>query len=90
VWRFWSLISGGQAVGTNRSPPATQPQALLARSPAQHAGRPPLMSSPSRSLFLRASDPLMSALDLPHQMQTQRGSHRSDSCILAAGSGRCA
>jgi hypothetical protein len=68
VWRFWSLISGGQAVGTNRSPPATQPQALLARSPAQHAGRPPLLSSPSRSLFLRASDPLMSALDLPHQM----------------------
>ena len=24
VWRFWSLISGGQALGTNRSPPATQ------------------------------------------------------------------
>jgi hypothetical protein len=23
VWRFWSLISGGQALGTNRSPPAT-------------------------------------------------------------------
>jgi len=21
VWRFWSLISGGQALGTNRSPP---------------------------------------------------------------------
>jgi hypothetical protein len=25
VWRFWSLISGGQALGTNRSPPATEP-----------------------------------------------------------------
>ncbi len=24
VWRFWSLISGGQALGTNRSPPATR------------------------------------------------------------------
>lgn len=24
VWRFWSLISGGQALGTNRSPPATK------------------------------------------------------------------
>ncbi len=24
VWRFWSVISGGQALGTNRSPPATQ------------------------------------------------------------------
>lgn len=24
VWRFWSLISGGHALGTNRSPPATQ------------------------------------------------------------------
>ena len=24
MWRFWSLISGGQALGTNRSPPATQ------------------------------------------------------------------
>jgi hypothetical protein len=24
VWRFWSLISGGQALGTNRSPPATE------------------------------------------------------------------
>jgi hypothetical protein len=23
-WRFWSLISGGQALGTNRSPPATR------------------------------------------------------------------
>jgi hypothetical protein len=23
AWRFWSLISGGQALGTNRSPPAT-------------------------------------------------------------------
>jgi hypothetical protein len=23
VWRFWSLISGGHALGTNRSPPAT-------------------------------------------------------------------
>jgi len=23
VWRFWGLISGGQALGTNRSPPAT-------------------------------------------------------------------
>jgi len=23
LWRFWSLISGGQALGTNRSPPAT-------------------------------------------------------------------
>jgi hypothetical protein len=23
VWRLWSLISGGQALGTNRSPPAT-------------------------------------------------------------------
>jgi hypothetical protein len=25
VWRFWSVLSGGQALGTNRSPPATQP-----------------------------------------------------------------
>ena len=25
VWRFWSLISGGKALGTNRSPPATRP-----------------------------------------------------------------
>jgi len=24
VWRFWSLISGGKALGTNRSPPATR------------------------------------------------------------------
>lgn len=24
VWRFWSLISGGQALGTNRSPPTTE------------------------------------------------------------------
>jgi len=24
LWRFWSLISGGQALGTNRSPPATR------------------------------------------------------------------
>jgi hypothetical protein len=24
VWRFWSLISGGQALGTNRSPPFAQ------------------------------------------------------------------
>lgn len=24
AWRFWSLISGGQALGTNRSPPATR------------------------------------------------------------------
>jgi hypothetical protein len=24
VWRFWSLSSGGQALGTNRSPPATE------------------------------------------------------------------
>ena len=24
MWRFWSLISGGHALGTNRSPPATQ------------------------------------------------------------------
>jgi hypothetical protein len=24
VWRFWSLISGGRALGTNRSPPATK------------------------------------------------------------------
>jgi hypothetical protein len=24
MWRFWSLINGGQALGTNRSPPATQ------------------------------------------------------------------
>jgi len=24
VWRFWSLISGGQALRTNRSPPATR------------------------------------------------------------------
>jgi hypothetical protein len=24
VWRFWSLVSGGQALGTNRSPPATR------------------------------------------------------------------
>jgi hypothetical protein len=24
IWRFWSLISGGQALGTNRSPPATE------------------------------------------------------------------
>jgi hypothetical protein len=24
VWRFWSLISGGQALGANRSPPATR------------------------------------------------------------------
>jgi Domain of unknown function (DUF6431) len=24
VWRFWSRISGGQALGTNRSPPATR------------------------------------------------------------------
>jgi hypothetical protein len=24
VWRFWSLISGGQALGTNRGPPATR------------------------------------------------------------------
>src|SRR5262249_35916071 len=23
LWRFWSLLSGGQALGTNRSPPAT-------------------------------------------------------------------
>ena len=24
MWRFWSLMSGGQALGTNRSPPATR------------------------------------------------------------------
>jgi hypothetical protein len=24
VWRFWSLISGGKALGTNRSPPFRQ------------------------------------------------------------------
>jgi len=24
LWRFWSLISGGQALGTNRGPPATR------------------------------------------------------------------
>jgi transposase-like protein len=24
LWRFWSLISGGQALATNRSPPATR------------------------------------------------------------------
>jgi hypothetical protein len=24
LWRFWNLISGGQALGTNRSPPATR------------------------------------------------------------------
>jgi hypothetical protein len=24
LWRFWSLISGGRALGTNRSPPATR------------------------------------------------------------------
>jgi hypothetical protein len=24
LWRFWSLISGGQVLGTNRSPPATR------------------------------------------------------------------
>jgi hypothetical protein len=24
LWRFWSLISGGQGLGTNRSPPATR------------------------------------------------------------------
>jgi hypothetical protein len=24
VWRFWSVISGGQALGTNRSPPFRQ------------------------------------------------------------------
>lgn len=24
VWRFWSLTSGGPALGTNRSPPATR------------------------------------------------------------------
>jgi hypothetical protein len=24
IWRFWSLISGGQALGTNRSPPTTE------------------------------------------------------------------
>jgi hypothetical protein len=24
VWRFWSLMSGGQALGTNRSPPFRQ------------------------------------------------------------------
>jgi hypothetical protein len=24
VWRFWSLISGGQALGANRGPPATR------------------------------------------------------------------
>ena len=23
AWRFWSLISGDQALGTNKSPPAT-------------------------------------------------------------------
>jgi hypothetical protein len=25
AWRLWSLISGGKALGTNRSPPATAP-----------------------------------------------------------------
>jgi hypothetical protein len=24
LWRFWNVISGGQALGTNRSPPATR------------------------------------------------------------------
>lgn len=24
LWRWWSLVSGGQALGTNRSPPATR------------------------------------------------------------------
>ena len=24
LWRFWSLVSGGHALGTNRSPPTTR------------------------------------------------------------------
>src|SRR5207302_7516870 len=56
------------AAKTRAASLARRPRALLTRSPAQHAGRIPHLSSPSRTLFLRPSDSLISSLDLPHQM----------------------